>query len=140
MGECAGEIVSVAKFGLSDAERVAFESSEQLERGEVVLAAKGALQAMLLAAKALVRAQTFDIGDDPAKIVAEFRARFYDTKLFFDPYAGAKFAHYLFRLAERDLEAATAEDAHHFVEEAQLFIEAAYACETRMAQQQAVPA
>jgi sulfite reductase (ferredoxin) len=141
VGECAGEIVSVAKFGLSDAERVAFEASEQLERGEIVAAASGALQSMLLAAKALVRSQTFDIGDDPAKIVAEFRTRFYDTKLFFDPYAGGKFAHYFLRLAERDLAQASADDAHHWVEEAQLFVEAAYACEARMAQQgQAVPA
>jgi sulfite reductase (ferredoxin) len=141
VGECAGEIVSVSKFGLSDAERVVFEASEQLERGETVAAAQGALQAMLLAAKALVRGQTFDIGDDPVQITEQFRARFYDTKLFFDPYAGGKFAHYFFRLAERDLSQATPDDAHHFVEEAQLFVEAAYACEARAAeQQQAVPA
>ncbi len=141
MGECAGEIVSVAKFGLSDAERVVFEASELLERGDAAAAAKGALQAMLLAAKALVRSQTFDIDDDPARIVAEFRARYYDTKLFFDPYAGGKFAHYFFRLAERDVAQASLDDAHHWVEEAQLFVEAAYACENRMAQQQqAVPA
>lgn len=31
------------------------------------------------------------------KIVREFRARFFDTKLFFDTYAGGKFAMYLFR-------------------------------------------
>jgi len=134
VGECAGEIVSVAKFGLADGERVVFEASEALERGDAVAAAKGALAAMLLAAKALVRQQTFDIGDDPARIVEEFRARFYDTKLFFDTYAGGKFAHYFFALAARDLQAATLDDAHHYVEEAQLFIEAAYACETRMAQ------
>jgi sulfite reductase (ferredoxin) len=136
VGECAGEIVSVAKFGLSDGERVAFEASEKLENGDVVGAAKGAFAAMLLAAKALVRAQTFDIGDDPAQIIAEFRARYYDTQLFFDKYAGGKFAHYLFRLAERDLGSATAQDAHHWVEEAQLFIEAAYACEARLNQAQ----
>lgn len=133
VGECAGEIVSVAKFGLHDAERVVFEASELLERGEPVAAARAALSAMLLAAKALVRAQTFDIGDDPAQIVAEFRTRFFDTQLFFDKYAGGKFAHYLFRLAEKDLGAVSAGDAHHHVEEAQLFVEAAYACETRMA-------
>ena len=126
--------MSVAKFGLSDGERVAFEASEKLENGDVVGAAQGALAAMLLAAKGLVRAQTFDIGDDPAQIVAEFRARYYDTQLFFDKYAGGKFAHYFFRLVERDLTQATAEDAHHWVDEAQLFIEAAYACEARLGQ------
>jgi len=140
VGECAGEIVSVAKFGLSDAERVVFEASEKLENGDTLGASKGALAAMLLAAKGLVRAQTFDIGDDPAEIVAQFRARYYDTQLFFDRFAGGKFAHYFFRLAERDLTNATAEDAHHWVEEAQLFIEAAYACDARMAQSAAAPA
>lgn len=137
VGECAGEIVSVAKFGLSDGERVAFEASEKLERGDAVGAAKDALSAMLLAAKALVRAQTFDIDDDPARIVEQFRARYYDTKLFFDPYAGGKFAHYFFALAGRDLEQSSHDDAHHYVEEAQLFIEAAYACEAKLSAQSA---
>jgi len=135
VGECAGEIVSVAKFGLSDGERVAFEASEKLEQGDAVAAAQGALQAMLLAAKGLVRAQTFDIGDDPIHIVKEFRARYYDTQLFFDKYAGGKFAHYFFRLADRDLSKVSLDDARHYVEEAQLFIEAAYACEARLGEQ-----
>ncbi|HET6585696.1 MAG TPA: nitrite/sulfite reductase, partial [Nannocystaceae bacterium] len=137
VGECAGEMVSVATFGLSDGERVAFDASDKLERGDAVGAARGALAAMLLAAKALVRAQTFDIGDDPAQILREFRTRYYDTQLFFDKYAGGKFAQYLFRLAERDLAQVTLDDAHHYVEEAQLFIEAAYACDARLAQQPA---
>jgi sulfite reductase (ferredoxin) len=140
VGECAGEIVSVAKFGLSDAERVVFEAQEKLEQGDAPGAGQGAFAAMLLAAKALVRAQTFDIGDDPSQIVAEFRARYYDTQLFFDKYAGGKFAHYFFRLAERDRDAATLDDAHHWVEEAQLFVEAAYACEARLAGAAATPA
>jgi sulfite reductase (ferredoxin) len=135
VGECAGEIVSVAKFGLSDGERVVFEASDKLEEGDAAGAAQGALSAMLLAAKALVRAQTFDIGDDKAEIVQQFRARYYDTQLFHDKYAGGKFAQYFFRLAERDLANVSLEDAHHYVEEAQLFIEAAYACEARIGQQ-----
>jgi sulfite reductase (ferredoxin) len=138
VGECAGEIVSVAKFGLSDGERVAFEASDKLEKGDAIGAAEGALAAMLLAAKALVRAQTFDIGDDKQEIVKQFRARYYDTQLFHDKYAGGKFAQYLFRLADRDLATVSLDDAHHYVEEAQLFIEAAYACEARLGEQ-AVP-
>jgi len=90
---------------------------------------------MLLAAKALVRAQTFDIGDDKQEIVRQFRARYYDSGLFLDKYAGGKFAHYFFRLAERNLEDVSLDDAHHYVEEAQLFIEAAYACEARLGEQ-----
>ena len=41
--------------------------------------------------------------DDPNKIVEEFRRTFYDTKLFFDPYAGGKFANYLFDHARMPL-------------------------------------
>jgi sulfite reductase (ferredoxin) len=134
-GECAGEIVSVAKFGLADGERVVFDAQEVLERGDAAEAGKLALRSMLLAAKALIRVQTFDIGDDPTEIVGEFRTRFYDTQLFFDKYAGGKFAQYLFRLQRADLGAMSLDDAHQAVEEAQLFIEAAYACDERLAQQ-----
>jgi sulfite reductase (ferredoxin) len=136
-GECAGEIVSVAKFGLADGERVVFDAQERLDAGDAAAAGQHALRSMLLAAKALIRAQTFDIGDDPAAIVAEFRKRFYDTQLFFDRYAGGKFAQYFFRLARADVDAMSLDDAHQAVEEAQLFIEAAYACDERMAQVEA---
>jgi sulfite reductase (ferredoxin) len=134
VGECAGEIVSVARFGLSDAERIVFEAQDLLETGDAVGAVDKALVAMLTAAKALVRVQTFDIGDDPAQIVSEFRSRFYDTQLFSDRFAGGKFAHYFFRLYERDRSAPSLDDAHQHVDEAQLFIEAAYACDERMGQ------
>lgn len=139
-GECAGEIVSVAKFGLADGERVVFDAQELLDAGDAAGAGRLALRAMLLGAKALIRAQTFDIGDDEAEIVAEFRKRFYDTQLFFDKYAGGKFAQYLFRLQRADVDAMSADDAHQAVEEAQLFIEAAYACDERMAQTVEAPA
>ena len=45
--------------------------------------------------KALVKIESSNIADDPAQIVSEFRARYYDTQKFFDPFAGGKFAHYL---------------------------------------------
>ena len=139
-GECAGEIVSVAKFGLADGERVVFDAHELLDAGDAGGAGRLALKGMLLAAKALIRVQTFDIGDDPAEIVAEFRKRFYDTQLFFDKYAGGKFAQYLFRLQRAEIDAFGVDDAHQAVEEAQLFIEAAYACDERMAAQVEAPA
>ena len=131
-GECAGEIVSVSKFGLSDSERELFDAQDALEAGDARTAAQGAYRAMLSAAKALIRAQTFDISSDPEHIVGEFRTRFYDTKLFWDQYAGGKFAHYLFRLHDADLSDPGAEDAHHAVEEAQLFIDHAYRCEANL--------
>ena len=134
VGECAGEIVSVARFGLSDAERIVYEAQDLLEAGDAIGAVEGALSAMLTAAKALVRVQTFDIGDDPEQIVSEFRTRFYDTQLFSDRFAGGKFAHYFFRLHEKDRSSTSLEDAHQHIEEAQMFIEAAYACDERLGQ------
>ena len=38
----------------------------------------------------------------------EFRARFYDTQKFFDPFAGGKFAQYLFTAQEKSNEPAYA--------------------------------
>ena len=54
------------------------------------------------------------------------QTRFYDTKKIFDPYAGGKFAHYLFAAARRTPESYNAESSHHLIEEAQLFIESAH--------------
>jgi sulfite reductase (ferredoxin) len=148
VGECAGEVVSFTDFGLADSEREVFEALIALEQGNAVRASELAYSAMLQAAKALVRMQTVDITEDPESIVGEFRTRYHDTALFHDKYAGAKFAHFLFRTHEahrsRDEAAsgngngaqssalASAESAHQSIEEAQLFIEAAHACYDRL--------
>jgi sulfite reductase (ferredoxin) len=90
---------------------------------------------MLEAAKGLIRTQFMDVVDDPDTIVAEFKRRFYDTKLFHDKYAGGKFAQYLLgRHADKAREF-SAEKAHHLLEETQLFIEAAYACHAKLLEQ-----
>jgi sulfite reductase (ferredoxin) len=131
-GECAGEVVSPFDFGLAASERQVFEAQVHLEEGNPRQAARTAYQAMLQAAESLVRLQNADVASDPDTIVNEFRRRFYDTKLFFDPFAGGKFAHYLFRVHGETLNGITADAAHHRVEETQLFIEAAYACHSRL--------
>jgi sulfite reductase (ferredoxin) len=71
------------------------------------------------------------VGDEPDKIVEEFRRLFYDTKLFFDPFAGGKFAQYLFQRHETPPASVDADWARRLLEEAQLFIEACHACEVR---------
>jgi len=136
VGECAGEVVSLTEFGLSASERQVFEAQIELDRGDVKAAGETAFNAMLQAAKALIQTRNIDIVDDPDRIVAEFKTYFYDTELFFDPYAGAKFANYLLRI-HRDTEPADSVAAvHRRIEEAQLFIEAAYACYSRLGQSQ----
>jgi sulfite reductase (ferredoxin) len=99
-----------------------------------------AYEAMVQAAKALVKTQFHDVGDDPARIVAEFKTRFVDTELFFDRFAKGMVAGYLFRRHEHGPGTVTAESAHHLVEEASLFVEAGHACQLRITEKKIGPA
>ncbi len=136
VGECAGEVVSVTDFALAAAEQEVFEAQLLLDQangnGSAHAAANRALGAMLAAAQGLVRAQNPDLAGDPEAILSEFRTRFYDTQLFFDPFAGNKFARLIFQAYETRQADSTPELAHQRVEEAQLFIEAAHACHARL--------
>ena len=105
----------------------------QLEEGHHERADRLAYGTMLVAAKGLIKTEFVDISDDPDEIIREFRARFFDTKLFFDTYAGGKFAMYLFRRHEATGRAVTAAMARELIEEAQLFLEASHACQARLA-------
>jgi sulfite reductase (ferredoxin) len=136
IGECAGEVVSLTEFGLSASERRVFEAQIELDRGDAKAAAETAFSAMLQAAKALIQTRNIDIADDPDRIVEEFKLYFYDTELFFDPYAGPKFANYLLRLHSEPESDHSVAAVHRRIEEAQLFIEAAHACYSRLGQQQ----
>jgi len=138
VGECAGEVVSRVEFELQAAERQYFEAQVQYDNQDYRVADEGAYKAMLEAAKGLIRTQFLDISDDPDTIVAEFRTRFFDTQLFNDKYAGGKFAQYLFRRHEDKERQYDEEKARYLIEEAQLFIEAAYACHTRLLEQGAM--
>jgi sulfite reductase (ferredoxin) len=136
VGECAGEVVSRIDFDLQEAERQSFEAQLALDDGHYEEADKIAYRAMLEAAHGLVKTQLSDCPNDPDVIVEEFRKRFYDTQLFFDPFAGGRFAQFLFARHEaRDTRRYAKESAHHLVEEAQLFIEAAHACHGRILEQ-----
>lgn len=135
IGECAGEVVSSIEFDLAAAEREVFEAQLLLERGEAQKAGQTAYASMVHAAKALIKTEHWDIRDEPEEIVLEFRKRFYDTEKFFDPFAGGKFAQYLFVAHEKAGFPYSPETAHHLVEEAQLFIEASHSCYNRMGPQ-----
>ena len=132
VGECAGEVVSSVEFGLAAAERQVFESQLELEKNQIERAGDLAYGSMLQAAQALVKSGFQDVPDDPERIVQEFRTRFYDTQIFFDPFAGGKFAQYFFAAHENSWKPRTLESVRHLVEEAQLFIEAAHSCYNRM--------
>ncbi|MBI3940468.1 MAG: nitrite/sulfite reductase [Acidobacteria bacterium] len=138
-GECAGEVVSRVEFELTAAERQVFESQVLLDEGEFQKAGETACASMVQAAGALVKIFLPDIAGDADKILGEFRTRFYDTELFFDPYAGGKFAQYLFRAQQRAAGPYSAEVAHRRIEEAQLFVEAAYSCYGRLQAKRMLP-
>jgi sulfite reductase (ferredoxin) len=140
VGECAGEVVPYVQVGLANSEREIFEAQVMLDEGNVGGAGQAAYKAMLEAARALAREKNANLSSDPEEIVQEFRAHFYDTQLFFDPYAGGKFAQYFFRAHDDKGRTSTKEAAHQLIEEAQLFVDAAHQCYTRHGAALAAPA
>ena len=133
VGECAGEVVSLTEFDLVGAESQVFEAQLELEAGNVAQADALAYGAMLQAARGLIKTEFIDIPDDPDRIVAEFRTRFFDSRIFFDRFAGGKFAQYLFRRHARGGPPGGVDMVRQSIEEAQLFLEATHACQARLA-------
>ena len=132
VGECAGEVVSLFGIEVVKAESQAFDAQIALEEGDYAAAEDLAYGAMLSAARALVRTEYIDVTEDPDDVVWEFRARFFDTQRFYDRYAGGKFGQYLLDRHTWPSAAPDADVAARRIEESQLFIEAAHACEGRM--------
>ncbi|RMF14212.1 MAG: nitrite/sulfite reductase [Candidatus Dadabacteria bacterium] len=136
VGECAGEVVSLTEFDIARAESAVFDAQVLLEEDgsdeALRQAHQLAFQAMVLAAQGLLKLNDPDVPDDPDVIVERFRIEFYDTELFFDPYAKGKFAEYFFNAAENRDEHASRDRAKQRIEEANLFIEAAIACHQRL--------
>jgi sulfite reductase (ferredoxin) len=86
---------------------------------------------MLVAARALTRQKNENLSDQANEVVSEFKKHFVDTKLFWDQYAHGKFAQYFFKAHEEPAKNPNKETAHMLVEEAQLFVDAAYECYTK---------
>lgn len=134
IGECAGEVVSQAEFTLAASERELFEAQLLLDAGYAQQATKLAYASMVRAAQGLVKDQNPEISEDENEIIAEFTRRFYETRLFWDRYAGGKFAEYLFK-AKEFIAAGNGVDADRAVQllqEAQLFIDAAHDCHNKV--------
>jgi sulfite reductase (ferredoxin) len=131
-GECAGEVVPYVEVELASAERELFEAQVLMDDKKLAEARARAFSSMLIAARALVKERNANVSGEADEIVREFRLLFYDTELFFDPFAGGRFAQFLFRGYEERAAAATPESAHQLIEEATLFIDAAHQCYTRL--------
>ena len=138
IGECAGEVVTPLEFQLTACEREAFEAQLALEKNDVAAAAKIAYEAMQHGATALLAWKKAFFLSTPDGIAEGFKKEFVDSELFFDPFAGAKFAQFYLRAHERSGEEYSAEAAHRLIEETQLFIEACHSCTSRMATVQTV--
>ena len=134
VGECAGEVVSQAEFTLAASERELFEAHLVLDGGRAQDAVKAAYASMLRAARGLVQAQNPGISEDENQIIAEFSSRFYETQLFWDKYAGGKFAEYLFKAREFIImgDGVDGDRAVQLLQEAQLFIDAAHECHNKL--------
>jgi sulfite reductase (ferredoxin) len=134
VGECAGEVVSQAEFTLAASEGELFEAHLLLDGGLPHEAAKAAYGSMLRAAQGLVKAENPTVSENENQIIIEFTSRFYDTQLFWDKYAGGKFAEYLFKAREffRQKKATDADRAVQLLQEAQLFIDAAHDCHNKL--------
>jgi sulfite reductase (ferredoxin) len=132
VGECAGEVVTPIDFELTAAEREVFEAQIAFENGQIDQAGKTAYGAMLHAAKALVKISKPDISDDAEQIVSEFRTRYYDTQKFWDPFAGGKFASYLFDAHQNAGKPYTPDSTRYLIDEAQLFIDASHSCNNKL--------
>lgn len=137
IGECAGEVVTAFTFDMTSAERMLFEAQLKLEKNHFQEAADQAFDAMATAAKGLLRLKLPNIGRDTAAIVQQFRAEFFDTELFFDPFAKGKFGQYFLDAAANRNRPQNRDSAHRQIEEASLFVEACHSCHGRMAEQKA---
>ena len=134
VGECAGEVVSAAEFSLAASERELFEAQLLLDAGKIQPAVKAAYASMVRAARGLVQAQNPSIGENEEQIIGEFTSRYFNTQLFWDKYAGGKFAEYFFKAKEfvSDGESSDGDRAVQLLQEAQLFIDAAHDCHNKL--------
>jgi sulfite reductase (ferredoxin) len=139
-GECAGEVVPYVEVELAASERELFEAQLLLDEKRYQAAGERAFTAMLRGARALAREKNPNVGTEADEVVAEFRRHFFDTQLFFDPFAGGRFAQYLFRAHEERAQEATPESVHQLLEEGTLFVDAAHQCYTRLGSALTAPA
>lgn len=133
VGECAGAVVTPMEFQLAACERAVFQAQLELDRGFPQTAARRAYEAMLEAAAALLDYRGISHAEEAADIVAKFRAHFYDTQLFWNPFVGGRFAEHLFEMHAQIDQPKDADRARQWIEQAQLFLEGCHDCYGRLA-------
>ena len=133
VGECSGEVVSAAEFDLAAAERELFEAQVAWERPEKREAGRGAYQAMLRAAKGLVKIDYPIISDDPERIVARISDEILRHAEVLRSFCRRQIRSLPVR---RPREVASSPSrrtrSRYLIDEANLFIEAAHSCYNRL--------
>lgn len=125
-GECAGELVELVQFMLTDADRWLYESSLHLEKEAYGQTAQLALQAMVRAADALLTTHGIQ-PRKPEDTLRDFQHLFVESARFYGPFAefiGKWMAHSPSDMNE--------ERARFALEEATLFVEEAHGVYGRM--------
>ena len=93
--------------------------------------------AMVTDAQGLLKVNNPDVSGDPSVVFPAFQTQFIDNQLFFERYVGANEWQYFLAAHQAGGWARDRDEARRRVEEAQLFIEAAHACYSRLLQAQA---
>ena len=139
MGECAGEIVSHAEFGLAHAERQVFEAQVFLDENQYQQAGETAYESMLQAAKTLVRSSS-TMFRRITIVLRRNSAHASTTPNFFgiNMRAASLVVTSCVRMKKRN-EPYTPDEAHRRVEEAQLVIEAAHSCYGKLLGSRSLP-
>src|SRR5690606_18899551 len=99
-------------------------------------AASLAFESMVDAAQGLLKVNDPDVSREPGTVFDRFKSEFLDTELFYERYIGASEAQYYISAHQAGGAVRDRDEARRRVEEAQLFIEAAHACYTRLLEAQ----
>lgn len=125
-GECAGELVELVEFMLTDADRFLYEAALRFEKEQYPGTAELTTQAMTRAAEALLTTRGIQ-SKSTEDTVRDFRALFVETGQFWNP-----FAEFLDKWLVEDTAGVDEEAAHFAIEEATLFVEQAQTVYGRM--------
>jgi sulfite reductase (ferredoxin) len=131
VGECAGAVISPSQFAFAESERLIFEAQLMLDESKAALASENALAAMFSAAAAVCFEFEPQLGNDRGKIAECFDRKLGETGLFDAASPGGRFSRHFVRARQAEVADVTIAEARQRVEEAQLFIDAAHAYDSK---------
>ncbi|HEY6724559.1 MAG TPA: nitrite/sulfite reductase [Polyangiaceae bacterium] len=131
VGECAGEVISPSQFAFAESERLIFDAQLRLDDGDAAGAQQRALAAMTAAARAVCLPLDPSLGEDVGDVGAFFDARLGRNGSFDAASPGGRFSRHFAKARETAGAPVTLARARQGVEEAQLFIDAAHAYDSK---------